>query len=137
VDDEIGHAQETAELLGKKTGSKNFSVTGDAVNVGGAHYPQTENWQKALGEHKIWGSGDIKVKGDQFSMRLTIHAKDRYDFNKGMSDIASGAADDENGRFATLGWARPFMVSGTLTRVVTWTRGNIAQSTSVTSVNNR
>jgi RHS repeat-associated protein len=137
VDDEIGHAQEAAELLGKKTGSKNFSVTGDAVNVGGAHYPQTENWQKALGEHKIWGSGDIKVKGDQFSMRLTIHAKDRYDFNKGMSDIASGAADDENGRFATLGWAHPFMVSGTLTRVVTWTRGNIAQSTSVTSVNNR
>jgi hypothetical protein len=54
-----------------------------------------------------------------------------------MSDIASGAADDENGRFATLGWAHPFMVSGTLTRVVTWTRGNIAQSTSVTSVNNR
>jgi hypothetical protein len=30
------------------------------------------------------------VRGDQFSMRLTVHARDRYDFNKGMADIASG-----------------------------------------------
>jgi hypothetical protein len=66
-------------------------------------------------------------------MAITVHAMDRYDFNKGMKDKASGAADAENGRFATLGWAKPFMVSGSLTRVVTWNRGDVGSSTVVTN----
>uniref|UniRef100_UPI00069648FD RHS repeat domain-containing protein n=1 Tax=Streptomyces odonnellii TaxID=1417980 RepID=UPI00069648FD len=133
VDAEITEAQKAAEILGKN--KRKFSMTGSAVKVG--KYPVTENWQKALGGHRIWGSADVKVKGDKISMRVTVHAKDRYDFNKGMADIASGASDDENGRFATLGWAKPFMVSGSLTRVVTWTRGDIQQSTEVTHVSTR
>lgn len=47
------------------------------------------------------------------------------------SDIASGTPDEVNGRFATLGWAKPFISRGTVTRSATWWRGDILGSTSV------
>ncbi|MFE9484737.1 hypothetical protein ACFYNM_39930 [Streptomyces spororaveus] len=50
--------------------------------------------------------------------RIVIHAVDRWDFNRDMKDIGSGALDSENGRFAELGWAKPFPTSGTATRDV-------------------
>ncbi|MGW0704918.1 RHS repeat-associated core domain-containing protein [Streptomyces sp. NPDC002643] len=131
VDEEIALAQTWAEKIQKSNKKSTFDITGKATNVGGSHYPETENWQKAIGEHKIWGSASVKTSGDSFTMRITIRSKDRYDFNKGMSDIASGTPDEVNGRFATLGWAKPFISRGTVTREVTWRRGDILGSTSV------
>ncbi|MEH0544930.1 hypothetical protein QA802_18115 [Streptomyces sp. B21-105] len=48
-----------------------------------------------------------------------------------MSDINTGTLDEVNGSFATLGWAKPFISRGTVTREVTWRRGDISRSTSV------
>ncbi|MFG2563640.1 hypothetical protein [Streptomyces sp. NPDC048496] len=101
--------------------------------TGAGLYTKTENWDKTLGDHKIWGSAEVTSQGDKFTMTITVHAMDRYDFNKDMTDKASGASDNENGRFTTLGWAKPFMVSGSLTRVVTWNRGDVGSSTVVTN----
>ncbi|WP_435058576.1 hypothetical protein [Streptomyces sp. bgisy060] len=58
-------------------------------------------------------------------MRITVRSKDRYDFNKGMNDVKTGIEDAENGRWETLGWAKTFITRGTVTRTVTWTRGDI------------
>ncbi|WP_374213917.1 RHS repeat domain-containing protein [Streptomyces sp. A3M-1-3] len=126
---EVARSQRWAEAIQKNSGKSAFSITGNAVSV--KSYPQTENWQKAIGEHRIWGSASVKTKGDQFTMRVVIHAMDRWDFNAGMSDIATGTADSVNGRFAELGWAKPFLTSGTATRTVTWTRGDILGTSSV------
>ncbi|MFB6779024.1 hypothetical protein ACFCX0_16745 [Streptomyces sp. NPDC056352] len=93
--------------------------------TGAGLYTKTENWDKTLGDHKIWGSAEVTSQGDKFTMTITVRAMDRYDFNKDMKD-------NENGRFATLGWAKPFMVNGPLTRVVTWKRGDVGSSTVVT-----
>ena len=87
-------------------------------------YPTTENWQKALGDHKLWSSADVRVDGDRVTMTVTVHAADHYDFNRDASDIATGEPDDENGRFAELGWAKGFDTSGQTTRTVTWTLGD-------------
>ncbi|MEV5972828.1 RHS repeat-associated core domain-containing protein [Streptomyces sp. NPDC051921] len=128
VADEIARAQKWAEIIQGREGESAFSMTGSAVGVaknGTPNYPATENWQKAIGEHRVWGSADVKVSGDKFTMRITIHAMDRWDFNEGMTDIVTGEPDDSNGRFAELGWAKPFLTSGTATRDVTWTRGDI------------
>ncbi|WP_328906790.1 golvesin C-terminal-like domain-containing protein [Streptomyces sp. NBC_00234] len=134
VDGEIARAQNAAEILSGKTGKSTFDMTGGARSMTGADlYTKTENWDKTLGDHKIWGSAEVTSQGDKFTMTITVHAMDRYDFNKGMKDKASGASDAENGRFATLGWAKPFMVSGSLTRVVTWNRGDVGSSTVVTN----
>ncbi|MFF4103981.1 RHS repeat domain-containing protein [Streptomyces sp. NPDC001903] len=125
---EIARAQKWAEAIQGDTGESSFDMTGNAVGIaknGTPNYPQTENWQKAIGEHRIWGSASVTAKGDQFTMRIVIHAVDRWDFNQDMQDIGSGALDSENGRFAELGWAKPFLTSGTATRDVSWTRGNI------------
>jgi RHS repeat-associated protein len=137
VDIEIRQAQSGAEYLQGVSKTNQYEISGRVQNVGGGNYPQTENWQKSIGEHKIWGSGDVSVSGDTFTMRVVIHEKDRYDFNKGMHDIATNAPDNTNGRFATLGWAKPFMTHGTVTRQVTWTRGDIAGSTVVSTVGGR
>lgn len=96
-------------------------------NISG--YPETENWAKALGDHKVWGSATVTRKVDQMTMKVTVHALDQYDFNDGAKDIRSGVPDNVNGRFATLGWAKPFLVRGTFTRNVTWTVGQAGSTT--------
>ena len=56
----------------KEQSGLQFHVTGPAIPCGsGADvypylsstfpYPATENWQKAIGGHQIWISGDVKV----------------------------------------------------------------------------
>ena len=44
--------------------------------------------------------------------------------------MATGASDDANGRFATLGWARSFLTRGTASFFVEWEKGKI-QSASI------
>ncbi|MFC8421082.1 DNRLRE domain-containing protein [Streptomyces sp. NPDC057236] len=126
VDNEITLAQAAAEELSGSLGDS-FDMTGQLRNIKG--YPETENWQKALGDHKIWGSATVTRNGNEMSMSVTVHALDQYDFNAGATDIASGTPDNVNGRFATLGWAKPFLVRGTFTRNVTWTMGQAGSTT--------
>lgn len=121
VDDEIARAALGAEELIAR-GSTRFSMTGDGQAT--QHYPQTENWQKAIGAYQQWSSADVWVEGDTVHMRVTIYAEDHYNFNRGQADIASGASDDENGRFTEIGWAKPFDSHGSVTREVTWPLGS-------------
>ncbi|HEY8532958.1 MAG TPA: hypothetical protein VIL44_03660 [Micromonospora sp.] len=72
------------------------------------------------------------MNGDKVTMKIKIHAEDMYNFNKGAADIATGAPDDENGRFSTLGWAKGFRTHGVVERTVTWTLGE-ASDAGVTS----
>jgi hypothetical protein len=124
VDGEIETARQWAEQIHRETGRTSFSMTGDAAQA--SPYPAEENWQKALGGHTIWGSGNVRVEGNTATMDVTVHAEDRYNFNRGANDIATGTPDEENGRFAELGWARSFDVSGSVTRTVTWELGSDA-----------
>lgn len=86
-------------------------------------YPQTENWQKTIGDHIYYSDSQVSVDGDTVTLTTTITAKDRWNFNSGAGDIATKAKDDENGRFEELGWARSFDTSGTVTRTYTWKVG--------------
>jgi len=63
-------------------------------------------------------------------MGFTLHAEDRYNFNPGMADIATGTPDSENIRFEITGLAHQYMHNGQLTRTVTW-QGGQADSTTV------
>lgn len=123
IDEEIRRAQQGAEdLVG--AGHRDFSMTGDAHPTG-QHYPTTENWQKTIGGHQTWSSADVTVDGDTITMKVTVHGEDYYNFNPSQQDIATGAPDNENGRFTELGWAKPFHSHGEVTRTVTWTRGEL------------
>lgn len=91
-------------------------------------YPATENWQKTLGSHFIWLSGEIKVYAPAlasgpttFEAVMTLHAEDRYNFNPDNIDIATGIADKENGRFEQIGWGHQFDHLSTLQRYLRWT----------------
>lgn len=113
----------------------NFKVTGGAITVGGATkfpYPATDNWQKAIGGHSIWTSGTVTVTPPQtaggkpqFSMRMTLHAEDRYNFNPNQKDIETKAPDALRGRLEQVGLAKQYMNYATLQRDVTWTQGSI------------
>lgn len=129
VDKEIELAKQEAERLIRETGQTAFQMTGDPRS---SEYPVTENWQKALGSHAVYGTADVVVNGDKVTMKIKIHAEDMYNFNKGAADIATGAPDDENGRFSTLGWAKGFRTHGVVERTVTWTLGE-ASDAGVTS----
>lgn len=125
VDNEIASARQAAERIHEKTGRTEFSISGDATSSS-PHYPETENWQKTLGGHTVWGSGDVRIEGNQATMTVTVHAEDRYNFNRGAADIATGTPDSVNGRFTELGWSKPFNVNGSLTRTITWELGSSA-----------
>lgn len=121
VDDQITRAQRGAEEL-IRSGNTSFSMTGDAAAT--PNYPTTENWQKAVGGYQQWSSADVKVEGNKVTMTVTVHAEDHYNFNRGQHDVATGAADAENGRFTEVGWAKPFDSHGEVTRTVTWELGS-------------
>ncbi|MCH9729565.1 MAG: hypothetical protein K0U84_07815 [Actinomycetia bacterium] len=121
VQAEIARAQRAAEGF-VRAGNESFSMTGDAV--ASPEYPETENWQKAIGGYQQWSSADVRVDGNTVTMEVTVHAEDHYNFNRGDADVTTGIPDNVNGRFTELGWAKPFDSSGSLTRTITWELGD-------------
>ncbi|GAA3011944.1 hypothetical protein [Actinokineospora diospyrosa] len=121
VDSEVTRAARAAEEI-IRSGRTDFSMTGAPSSAG--PYPATENWQKAVGGYQIWSHGNVKVDGNKVTMVVTVEGQDRYNFNRGQSDIATGAPDNANGRFTEIGWAKPFDSHGSMTKTITWDLGN-------------
>lgn len=117
IDELIKIAQEQAVSLNKCSGDTSYNIRSDLYGIPNG---ETENWQKTIGAHYVWVSATVKVVNGTYLMDMTIHMKDKYNFNKEMSDIASKTPDDVNGHFAVLGWAKSFFTIGELKRTVTW-----------------
>lgn len=120
VDVEIARTAAAVDEM-VRNGNTDFSISGDPHPS--STYPETENWQKTIGGYQQWSSADVTVANGMVTMEVTVHAEDYYNFNPEQSDIATGAGDDENGRFTEIGWAKPFPSSGEVTRTVTWPVG--------------
>ncbi len=126
--------QDGAEIVWEADNTvKEFSITGDAISCGDTSlfpYPATENWQKAIGGHVIWLSGNVKVsekKGETWiRLDMVLHAEDRFNFNPGQSDIATGIPDSDNGTFELTGLAKQFTQTSELRRIVEWKYGTLA-----------
>jgi len=124
---------------------KQFSLTGGPISCGATGlfpYPETENWQKAIGGHVIWLSGDAKVveKTGRMWLRLNmvLHAEDRYNFNPGAQDIVTGIPDSDNGIFEITGLAKQYTQTAELRRIVEWQYGTLdTGSTSTASIPRR
>jgi hypothetical protein len=103
-------------------------------------YPATENWAKAIGGHVIWFSGLVTLTGSipeqSYTVMLTLHAEDRYNFNPGDEDIETGIPDSANGVFEPTGLAQQFTSYSTLTRTLSWA-GVTANSITVSRLNAR
>ena len=54
---------------------------------------------------------------------MTVHARDKWNFNRGQQDTVTGLGDEVNGRFEELGWAKGFETSGSMTKTYTWKVG--------------
>ena len=100
----------------------NVVVVGDSDNR--YPYPDTENWQKAIGGHAVWSEASVTVSVDpatnrrQFEIDLVLHADDMYNFDPEKADIATGAPDEANGRFQECGLADEFLSVGTASRKI-------------------
>jgi hypothetical protein len=84
-----------------------------------------QNWQKAIGGHSIWISANIfvRVTGSRlptFTLHMTIHAEDRYNFNPGQKDIATKIPDEENGIFEITGLAKQYTQYGEYYHMESW-----------------
>lgn len=112
---------------GKTTQFSVYSKSARSVNS------STENWQKALGGHNIWGTGSVTFDAAkcEYTLNISVEMEDFYNFNKGQADIATGLPDDQNGRFEVFGWAKSFYSRGTVTRTVTWKRGQADTTTQI------
>jgi hypothetical protein len=133
IHDAILHTVKQAEVLCPVGGTVN--ITSRAFTTGSSGpfsmpYPATENWQKAIGGHTIWLSATVtSVRfGDQlgYTMTFTLHAEDRYNFNPGQEDIATGTPDADNGIFEITKLAEQYTQYATASRNVTWHKGATA-----------
>jgi hypothetical protein len=121
---------------------KEFGLTGGQISCGSDAlfpYPETENWQKAIGGHVIWLSGRVKVtdKGGEtwFSLDMLLHAEDRYNFNPGQQDIVTGIPDSDNGVFEITGLGKQYTQTSELKRRIDWKYGTLgAGSTSTATI---
>ncbi len=102
-------------------GKESFHLRSNPIPVGrDGRYPgpATENWQKTIGAHVIWFEADAHAKNIdgllQFSADLTIHMEDRYNFNPGEEDRASGISDAYNCRFEVTDLAQEYMNTATV-----------------------
>ncbi len=138
--------QDGAEIIWESDKSvKQFSMTGDQIPCGSTKlfpYPETENWQKAIGGHIIWLSGDVKIieKTGQtwFRLGMVLHAEDRYNFNPGAKDIMTGIPDSDNGIFEITGLAKQYTQTAELRRIIEWQYGTLGTgSTSTASIPSR
>lgn len=139
VDNEIIAAQTIAEAIAKKKGGGSpvtFEIYSRAIRLVNC---STENWQKSIGGHDLWGDGTVTYDPckKKFVMQLRMKAEDFYNFNKGQADIATGLPDDENGRFEVLGWAKSFFSKGEIQRKVEWDEGKIPDTTVIDGTDRR
>jgi hypothetical protein len=121
-----------------------FTTQSQAIGVGGDNgrypYPDTENWQKAIGAHVIWLEANVVVTLDGTTQRnfvivMTLHAEDMYNFNPGAQDIATGIPDNENGVFEITGQGKEFKSVSTLKGKITFSEplSHVADPTQVPS----
>ncbi len=119
VDTEISKMAAAADYFARN-GNKSFALTGKPTTGG----TSTENWEKTIGGYQQWSHANARVEGNRVVMDVTVEAEDYYNFDKGKNDIATGAPDEDNGRFTEIGWAKPFESHGSITRTVSWEIGH-------------
>ena len=138
------HEQMIADDPTLATQEVTFDVTGGAISVGGSNaeinaYPNTDDWQKAIGAHSVWASATVTVVSGKgglaptFEADSTLHGEDRYNFNPGDADIETNQADSIRGRLEQVGLAQQYDHFGTLDRNITSQEGQIDGSASVSN----
>ena len=120
-------AKANAQKVLPDGGSEAYYSQGFQAAFGGDFpYPESENWQKAIGAFNVYYKSEVSATKNKngsvtYKMLLTIYGEDKYNFNPGQSDIATGTSDNVNGRFEVVGLAKEFMQHGTYTEKIEWT----------------
>lgn len=134
VNDELnGSLQAANEAV--KSGNTNVTLH-SPMRTNSGYYPETENWQKTVGGYSSYTETNVQVSGDTVTATVTVHAKDKWNFNRGYHDAKTGTPDDVNGRFEELGWAKGFETSGSMTRTYTWKVGEQPPNLSTNTTEN-
>ncbi|MGD1905481.1 MAG: hypothetical protein ACFB0C_05725 [Leptolyngbyaceae cyanobacterium] len=121
--------------------TQSFKFTGSPLVSSenrGLPYPETQNWQKAIGGYHIWSSAEVwaeeGVDGDDvLTMDVTFNVEDRYNFDAGKKDIESGLPDRVFGRLEEMGLAKGYQQVSSFKKRVTWKQGNLS-TTNIESV---
>lgn len=113
-----------------------FSFTSDVLKVGGNGrypYPDTENWQKAIGGHPLWTETKVtfipQADGSVIAEATTnLNVEDRYNFNRGSFDIQTGDPDDLRGVLEECGLAHQYTNYASTSFENNWTLGDSGAS---------
>jgi hypothetical protein len=131
VKDIINDFQIHCSIIGKDR--MKFTVTSDSYKVGNrgiAPYPASVNWKRAIGAHFLWVSAELIASVDNngkiwFDADVTMHMEDRFNFNVGATDVATGIPDSENGQLETSGLGKQYTNFATVTRHTRWEDGTV------------
>lgn len=128
-----GYRQLVASGQAPADGPVTFEITSDQIGVSEKNfrypYPDEENWQKAIGGHSMWTTTSVTytpqpdgtVRADAV---VTLHAEDRFNFNRDQYDIATGQPDALRGVLEESGLAQQYTQSGIRSYDVTWNQGD-------------
>lgn len=128
------HDQAGVALPQEAGRSATFQMRSDVMTTGadGFGYPATEDWQKAIGGHSFWTDSEVTLTRLedgrlQAEATITVTGEDRYNFNPGQADIATGTPDAERGRLEEAGLAHQYTQTGTATLTTSWIVGEPGQ----------
>jgi hypothetical protein len=118
--DSVGISQSKLTKPGSTSQATAFEMFTKPIGVGSkvsllGPYPKTENWQKAIGAHFVYGYAKVNAKIPakdstvQYQINLHMYAEDMYNFNPGAQDITTHTPDSANGRFEECGLAKEFL----------------------------
>ena len=128
-----GYRQLVASGQAPADGPVTFEVTSDQIGVSERNfrypYPDEENWQKAIGGHSMWTTTSVTYTPQpdgtvRAAAVVTLHAEDRFNFNRDQQDIATGQPDALRGVLEESGLAQQYTQSGVRSYDVTWNEGD-------------
>ncbi len=119
IDNEVVIMRNFAQNIYNNENKNAFEIIGTLQGIPNG---SSENWQKTIGAHYIYGYGNCNIdsKTGYAVMNIEFYMEDMYNFNPGMKDIKTGIPDEANGRFAVLGFAKEFKTKGTMTLTINW-----------------
>jgi RHS repeat-associated protein len=120
---------EAERIIKQRTNSQNYYYIYGSVWAK-VNYTATTEWTYAIGQHRLWAAAKVTYlpSSDSYYMTITIHMRDKYNFNKGMKDIIHGIKDDTLGQLESAGLAKQYWQKGSISKTMTWKRGKYAKS---------
>lgn len=126
LDEHINNAIAAAEYyLTAQTGTVVFTTTAEETGCKTKENGESafNNWYLAIGEYRVWYSCTVTKSGNNFTMNMTYHLRDFYDWDPNNHTAIGSISQAEMYTLHCAGMAKHYKVVGSAEVTITWQAG--------------